>query len=102
MIPDSDVYRVLDVAARALMYCFVGGVLLILAWFLLYVALGDWIHSMHSVWFPMSREQFTLILYGGMALVKVLNFMLFLIPWIALRIALRHSRRGSASATRAA
>lgn len=102
MNPDSDAYRVLDTVARALMYCFAGGVVLVLTWFLLYVALGDWIHSMHSMWFPMSREQFTLILYGGMALTKVLNFMLFLIPWVALRIALRQSRRGSASAARTA
>ncbi len=63
----------------------INGVFLLLA--LLFCAnASDWVYKMHSKWFPIKREAFTLTMYcftGGM---KILFIMLNLVPYLALVI----------------
>jgi hypothetical protein len=58
----------------------------ILVWFLLYIAAGDLIFSIHAALFDIDRAQFEAMNYFGMTFIKLLAFVLFLIPWIALKI----------------
>lgn len=60
--------------------------LLLTFWFVLYGCCADWIYRLHSRWFTLSRQQFATIHYGGMAIFKILTFMLFLAPYLALCI----------------
>ena len=53
----------------------------------LFIALaGDWVYRMHSKWYPIKREAFTLTMYGFMGGMKILFLMLNLVPYVALVI----------------
>lgn len=79
----------LETVARVLIRCFWGGVLLLLIWFVSYLAAGDWVYAMHAKWFSFSRQQFDVIHYCGMAATKLIILVAFLIPYLCLRIVLR-------------
>ena len=90
---DHQALFVLELVAQVLIRCFVGGVLLVLIWwFVVCVAMGDWIHGVHSLWFDMSRQQFDLIHYCGIAATKTIIFLAFLVPYVCIRLVLRKHR----------
>ncbi|MEX0614536.1 MAG: DUF6868 family protein [Methylophaga sp.] len=59
---------------------------LLAVWFVVFGCCADWIYRLHRRWFVLTREQFDVIHYAGMALFKILTFMLFLAPYLALCI----------------
>ncbi len=63
----------------------INGVFLLLV-FLFYVKAGDWVYQMHSRWFPVKREAFSLAIYCFIGGMKVLFLMLNLVPYAALVI----------------
>lgn len=71
---------------RVLGTCFLLAAGLILAWFLLYLVAGDLAFAIHAKLFDIDREQFRAMNYFGMSLMKILAFVLFLVPYIALKI----------------
>ncbi len=81
--------NVLDVAARVLLRCFVLCMAILLVWALSYLALGDLAHRIHSTMFDLTVHEFMLINYCGMGLLKILVFVLFLCPYVAIRLVLR-------------
>ncbi len=86
----DDQRSALELWARVLIRCFALSIALLIIWFGLYLLLGDWAHSVHSRMFgELSRRDFELINYCGMALVKLSAFVFFLIPYIALKLVLR-------------
>ena len=54
-----------------------------------YVVGGDWIYSIHSKWFNVSKHEFALMNYYGMALVKLFAIVIFLFPYGAIKLMLR-------------
>ncbi len=76
----------LETLARILIRCFIGGVLLMLIWFISFTFGGDWIYGFHSKWFLMPRQTFNAIHYGGMAFIKILLIVFFLLPYIAIKL----------------
>ena len=79
----------LDVFAGVLIRCFIGGMVLLLVWFFAYAIGGDGIYALHSKWFQMPRQTFAAIHYAGMAFMKILLLLLFLLPYAALKLVLR-------------
>jgi hypothetical protein len=75
--------------ARVLIRCFVLSLALLLIWFVFYLVVGRWGYDIHSRMFEMTRREFDLIMYCGMAFVKLSAFVFFLIPYIAVRLTLR-------------
>ncbi|MDD2404007.1 MAG: hypothetical protein PHI56_05655 [Victivallaceae bacterium] len=61
-----------------------GGLLFIT--FLCYVLAGDFIFRIHSKWFPLSKESFTLMMYGFIGGMKLLFIFFNLVPYLALVI----------------
>ena len=57
-------------------------------WFLVFVVAKDWLFELHNSWFDISREQFNLLHYSGIAFYKILLFVFILMPFIALRMML--------------
>ncbi len=47
---------------------------------------ADFIYRMHSRWFPMSRETFTIALYAWLGLFKIGFFIFNVVPFVALLI----------------
>jgi hypothetical protein len=76
----------LDILARILIRCFIGGVLLLMVWFVSFTFAGDCIYGLHSRWFPIPRPVFDAIHYAGMAFFKILLILFFLFPYIAIRL----------------
>ncbi len=84
----EDTKRTLDVVSTVLMIGFVCTMIFLLAWFVMVWIAGDWMYEFHSsIVSPMERESFNHLQYQGMAYTKVLGFMLFLFPWIGVKIA---------------
>lgn len=54
-------------------------------WFFILLIGKDWMYSIHSRIFDISKEQFAVVNYGFMGFYKLSIFMLFLIPFIVLK-----------------
>lgn len=63
----------------------INGGLLIFS-FLMIAAAGDWVYTLHSRWFPISRETFYALMYATMAGFKVIVITFNLVPYVAMRI----------------
>jgi hypothetical protein len=62
---------------------------IVLIWFLIFKAVPDWLFGMNARWFAISRHEFDLINYGGIAFFKVINIAFFLSPYLAIKVWLR-------------
>ena len=69
-----------------LLRCFIYGFVLLLVWFVLFLAAGGWMYDFHSAMFDITKHDFDLMNYYGMTFLKILVFVAFLIPYIALRL----------------
>ncbi|MCF7838010.1 MAG: hypothetical protein K9N49_05210 [Candidatus Marinimicrobia bacterium] len=61
----------------------INGAFLLLA-FLAGALAGDWVYKLHSKWFPITREAFTLTMYCFIGGMKALFLVLNLVPYLAL------------------
>lgn len=55
-------------------------------WFLMLAFAHNWVYRMHSKWFKMSEEQFSVVHYSGMLILKMAIFFFYLLPYIAICI----------------
>jgi hypothetical protein len=85
----DEILNGLDVVAEILLRCFLFSLALLIVWFMSYVVGGDWIYSIHSKWFNVSKHEFVLINYYGMALVKLCAVVFFLLPHGAIKLRSR-------------
>ena len=85
----DEMSNVLDVVAEIFLRCFLFSLALLIVWFVSYVAGGDWICSIHSNWFDLSKHEFAMMNYYGMALVKLCAIVFFLLPYGAIKLMLR-------------
>ena len=79
----------LETLARILIRCFIGGILLLMIWFISFTFCDDCIYDLHSKWFLMPRQAFDAIHYAGMAFTKILLILFFLLPYIAIKLVSR-------------
>ncbi len=75
-----------------LLRCFIYGFVLLLFWFVLFLAAGGWMYDFHSAMFDITLHEFNVINYCGMGLLKILVFVGFLIPYIAVRLTARKQK----------
>jgi hypothetical protein len=69
-----------------LLWCAVINYGVLLVWFLFFILAHDFMHRLHGRWFQLSRQQFDIIHYAGMAIFKLGIILLNVVPHIALRI----------------
>lgn len=79
----------LDAVAEVLLRCFLFSLAILIVWFMSYVVGGDWIYSIHSKWFDLSKHEFALMNYYGMALLKLCAIVFFLLPYGSIKLMLR-------------
>jgi hypothetical protein len=82
----------LELTAQVLLRCFVGGLILLIVWWLAFIYATDWLYAVNTKWFPVTREQFVLINYCGIAAAKIFVYLVFLIPYICVRMVIRKNR----------
>ena len=63
----------------------INGGLLILS-VLVFIAIPDFIYSIHGTWFPMERESFNTVSYGFLGLFNIVVLVFNLTPWLVLLI----------------
>ena len=80
--------NLLDAAAGICIRCFLHSVVLLLFWFVFYLAAGDWAYSIHSKWFELSHHHFELMNYYAMAFAKIIVFLFFLVPYLSIKLLL--------------
>jgi hypothetical protein len=81
----------LKYVARALIWSFLLAVALQVFWWIILLVADDWAYGIHAAVFEITRRDFDLVMYCGLVFVKVTALVFFLIPYIALRIALRRA-----------
>ena len=82
----------LEIAAKVLLRCAGLGFLFLLIWFGAYSLLPGTIHQQGAM-FGLTEHDVGVIHYSGMAMLKISVFVLFLFPYVAIRLVLR-KRRG--------
>jgi hypothetical protein len=87
----EDYRAQLESLGRVLIWCFALSIALLIVWSVFYLLLGRWVFGIHSNIFEMTERDFDLIMYCGMGLLKVAAFVLFLIPYISVRLVLRRA-----------
>ena len=71
-----------------LLWCVVINYAVLITWFAAFVFAHDRIYGMHLRWFSLSAETFDAIHYAGLAVYKIGILLFFLIPLIAIVVAL--------------
>jgi hypothetical protein len=56
-------------------------------WFALFLGMHDRMYAWHRRWFRLSVESFDAIHYAGMSGCKAATWLLFIMPYIALRLS---------------
>ncbi len=88
----GDLKNRLEITSRILLRCFILNFALILFWFFLFlIGNGQWGYEIHSKIFDITRHEFVLINYCGMAFVKLCNIIFFLFPYVAIRLVLKYN-----------
>ena len=83
----EDLNTVLNTIAGILLRCFVLSIVFILVWLVIYLVIRDFAYTIHAKLFQVTREDFELMCYYGMTYVKVCAFVFFLLPYIAIKLA---------------
>ena len=83
-IPESTV-KTLDMIAGILIRCFAITVGAMLFTWLVWLLIGDVIHSIHGQMFDITRREFDLFFLYTMTFMKGLNVMFFLFPFVAIK-----------------
>jgi hypothetical protein len=84
--------EVLESISQVLWRAFILGYVVLLIWFVAYALPGSPLCSIHDTFFGLSPHECSLLTYGGMGLFKIAILVCFLIPWVAIRWALRKRR----------
>ena len=71
---------------RFLGWCVLLSLGFVLVWFGMFVLGGDLIFDIHSKLFAIEHEDFVEMNYEGIARMKTVAFLLFLIPYLALKL----------------
>jgi hypothetical protein len=75
-----------EVIRSVLLWCTIINYGILLVWLLAFISAHDPIQRLHDRWFHLSRDQFDVLHYGGMAIFKIGILLFNLIPFIAMSI----------------
>ncbi|MBI1387973.1 MAG: hypothetical protein GC154_05950 [bacterium] len=84
----TDLKPCLETLARILIRCFVMGFVLMVIWFAVVFCAEDFVFNIHASLFGIEKAQFIAINYYGLAAVKMFVILVFLIPYIAIRLVM--------------
>jgi hypothetical protein len=79
----------IEIIAGVLLRCFMICVVFVSLWFFLYIFGGEAGYKAHAALFQISKHEYELMHYYGIGLMKIFNFTFFLIPYLAIKWALK-------------
>lgn len=77
---------IIDFMRDAFLWCFIINMGILIWWAGFIIFAKEWVYKMHSKFYQLSKESFSMIHYAGIVLFKVFIFAFNLVPYIALRI----------------
>ena len=86
---DSLLDRVAGIFLRCFLMCYA----LLLLWFVLFLLAGNWAYGIQAGWFELSRHDFALVNYFGIAFTKICAIIFFLFPYVSIKLVLRKQRK---------
>jgi len=90
MNESTDLKNRLEVMAKILIRCFILNFALILIWFVFFlIGSSRWGYEFHSKVFDITRHEFAVINYCGIAFAKLCNIIFFLFPYFSIRLVLK-------------
>ena len=84
--------RTLQDLSTIFITCFLASYAFLLFWFFFYLVSGEWGYKFTSGWFKLSRHDYDLMSYFGMAYVKLCAILFFLFPYLSIRLLLRRKK----------
>jgi hypothetical protein len=86
----NNTNEMLEVTGQVLIRCLVMGIFVLFFWWGALSLAGDLAYNVHSkLVLSVSRQQFNIIHYTGMLMTKMAISVLFLFPYIAIRLVIR-------------
>jgi hypothetical protein len=76
----------IEVLTSFFMWCTILNAGLLVFSFMMVAFAGNFMHRIHSKWFPMPRETFNVVLYSFIGAYKILVFVFNFVPWVSLAI----------------
>ena len=89
MNESADLKNRLEATTKILIRCFILNFALILVWFCFFLISARWGYEFQSKIFDITRHEFVLINYCGIAFAKLCNIIFFLFPYVAIRLVLK-------------
>lgn len=89
----------LEKLSAVLIRCFFMSWALLCVWFVFYLIGGNFGYSMHSQWFELSKHDYGLLNYFGIAFAKICAILFFLFPYLSIRLVLRKSKKTETKGT---
>ena len=83
-----------DVLAKVLIRCVLFGFLLTTLMFAMFILGSETIYRLHGEWFNLSKDQLNVIFYCFIGTTKLIVWLFFLIPWLAIRWVLKNKALG--------
>lgn len=78
----------LEMASRVLWRCVVLGIILVLIWYVLAIFPDGFLWTSQQHLLGLTSHECSLVNYAGIAVAKLLIYIFFLVPWIAIRLVL--------------
>ena len=94
-LPSAETINTLDIIAAILLRCFIITIVAVAFLWLLTFLMGDLIVRNNVFLLGLSRKEFDVLMLYFITLLKTLNAVFFLIPFLGIRLFL-HGRRGNA------
>ena len=76
----------IETVTRFFMWCTIINASLLILWALMCFLALDFVHRMHSKWFPMPRETFNVVMYSLLGFYKIVVIVFNIVPYVALQI----------------
>jgi hypothetical protein len=89
----EEVIQILNAIAGILLRCFIITVVASLFVWTMVLIIGDSFYSIHSSFFDISRKNYDQFLLYSLMLIKVLNILFFLFPFLAIKHFLRDKNK---------
>ncbi len=80
-----------ETLAKVLLRCWILAFGLLLFSFVVFMLTGEIIDDIHGRMFGLSPHELDLIIYCGLGMLKLCVLVLFLMPWVAIKLVLRKS-----------
>jgi len=87
---EGEQKKLLETISAVLLRCVILSLALLYSWFAFYLLSGNSGYIIHSGWFPLTPKDYVVVNYFGMAFMKILIVVFFLIPYLSIKWTLHY------------